>query len=414
MRKLIIVTLVVFAAALLVAAAFFFRATLIVSTNLSTAALTVDNKTATSSGTFRLFPGTHHLSIEAEGFIPYEKDHRLGLGQRVEVSVELLAIPSPVQISEEGSKFLALSLDKTSVFFLSPTGQLLSRTKDAVKPLTPDGAFRDAASISFAPDQEVAIYKTPDGTTNLYDFKRYDLVAQEHFVYGQGIGAINWILPKGEKLVYYFAPGTGEKSLISANRTNGDPERILNLTESNLDDVTVATSPDGKKAVLVSRPGTEFTKYDLSLFDFFTKTVAPVTNDGQKIDATFSPGGLRILFTRFREDPGKVLNHSLSVMDDDGKSRQDFEIRATLSKIAFLDDNRLVVASPGNNGDRLLRLNLEDGTETLYYVKSDKPYYFGSLQLSSDRKTLFALASETDPKAESGIVVAIPLETSEY
>lgn len=414
MRKWLAFTLIGFVVAFVIAAAFFFRATFLVSTNLSVAKVTVGNKSVTGSGTFRLSPGSHTLEINAPGYIPYKKAHRLGVGQRRKLSVELKVIPEPVTVSDQTTSFLSLSLDKSSVFFTSPSGQLLSRGSDTLTPLTPDGAFRDATFLSISPEQDVAIYKTSDGVTRLYDFKRYDLVAQEHFVYGTGIGAINWVLPKGEKLLYSFSPGTGEKSLVLANRTNRDPERLLNLNEAGLDDPTVATAPDGKVAVLASRPGSLYKKYDLYLFDFFTKAVAPATSDGQKIDALFSPGGKRILFTRFREDPQKLLNHTLSVMDATGKSRQDSQIRTTLSKIAFLDDDRIVVASPEAQGDKLFRLNLRDGTETDYYLKSDKPLYFGSLQLSSDRKTLFAIASETDPKARSGIVVAVPLETAEY
>jgi len=392
---------------------FFFRATVKVTATPTTAKISVDGQGASGRGTFRLWPGTHLVTIEEEGHIPFKRSEKLNIGQRVELTVELLAIPEAQTLSQNAVSLVGATTDKESVLFLGGDGKtLFSRTDGEEKALTP-AAFDNPIFLKMSPTQDIAVLKKQNGDIAIHDFKRYDLVAQEQFFYGRDIGAIDWVYPEGEKLLYTLLSGSGERSLILADRTNKSLERVLNLIEAGITDPAVAVAPDGKTALLITRPGNDFGKYNMYLFDLFTKRAKQLTTDGSKVDARFSPNGTRILYSRFEQDPDGLNNQLISTMDIDGRNRKDFDLRATLGQVDFLDDTKVVVAATEKSGDRLYRIDLASGEIIKFYHKIISGIHFSKIAIVGNGDFVYAVGG-TDPKEKRGTLYKIELVTDEY
>lgn len=404
-------------AALLVGATtfgvFFFRPQVSFSVTPATAKVTVGGSTAEGQSRFVLMPGTYEITIEQDGYIPFKRTERLGIARRLLLTIALKPVPPLKTLVSKPVTLINLSTDKKSILYISDNGKvLIARSDGEEKELTRE-VFDGPLYFKMSPQQDVAILKKTNAETFIHDFKRYDLVSQEQLFYGRDIGAIDWIYPDGAELLYAYAPGSGERSLIAADRTNKNVERVLNLREIGIFDPTVSVAPDGKTAVLVSRPGDDFAKHNMYLFDLFTKRARQLTTDGKKIDARFTPGGTRILYTRFEQDPDGLNNQLLSVMDVDGKNRKDFNIRTNLDQVDFLSENRLVVAATEKRGDRLYRLDLATGDIEPYYHETLPGVHFNKLVLSGDRGTVYFTGS-SNPKVKSGTLYSVKLETDEY
>jgi hypothetical protein len=413
MRPIIIPILASLVAGILSFLIFFFRPQVTVSVSPSTAKIRLGEAEAVGQGRFTVWPGTYEITIENPGFVPLQKSESLSVGKRLALSVELKPIPQSLALSLEPVLLVGLSTDKKAVLYVGNKGKTLySRTDKEQTVLTPD-SFNNPILFRLSPEQDVAILKNPNGDVFIHDFKRYNLVEQKQFLFGRDIGALDWIYPTGERLLYSYAPTSGERSLILADRTNKNIERVLNLKEVGIFNPTISVSPDGKTALLVSRPGSDYKSYTIFLFDLLTKRARQLTTDGNKVNARFDPSGKYILFTRYDQDPEGLVNQLLSVMEADGKNRKDFNIRTTLDQVGFLDEGALVIASSSKEGDQLLKFNLVSGESATYYYQAKEPIHFNKVVLAGDGKSIYATGSQKIQEPY-GTLYAIKLEMDEY
>lgn len=413
MKPFIAAALTALLLALITFFGFFFRPKLTLTLDPSTATVSFAGATRQGSGSFTVWPGSYELMIEKDGYIPFKRTEKLGVGQRVNVKIALKMIPKLIVVDEEPVYLVGSSSKGGEVLYIGNDGKtLFARNEGERKALTPD-SFNRPVSFVMSPTQDVALLKNANGEYFLHDFKRYNLVEQRQIFFGRDITGIDWLYPDATRLLYAYAPAGKERSLILADRTNKELDRVLNLKDAGITDPTVSVSPDGKIAVLVSRPGNEFTSYNMYLFDLFTKRARQLTTDGSKTDAKFSPSGKFILYTRFEQDADGINNQMLSTMDADGKNRKDFNLRANLDQVAFLSENVVVVAAAGKNGSELVRLNLASGATTRYYHEALAGRHISKIILSKDNKSVYMTASQ-NAKEKRGTLYVVPLATDEY
>lgn len=413
MRPIAIIILAALAAGLLAFGLLFFRPKLTLTVSPDSADVSFAGMARQGGGSFTTWPGRYELVIEKEGYIPLKRTEKLGIGQRLALTVALRPIPKPVPLTDEPVLLVGLAPNQQSVLYVGNSGKtLFARNGGEQRPMTPD-SFNWPILFQTSPTLDVAVLKNPNGDYFLHDFKRYNLVEQKQFFYGRDISGIDWLYPKATSLLYAYAPPGGERSLILADRTNKELNRVLNLKEAGIFDPTVSVSPDGKTAVLVSRPGKEFSKYNMFLVDLFTNRARQLTTDGSKIEAKFSPSGKSILYTRFEQDPDGLNNQMLSVMDADGKNRKDFALRANLDQVAFLSENVVVVAVAGKGGSQLIRLDLASGATVRYYHENSADRHINKLVVSSDNKSVYITADQS-AKEKRGTLYIIQLATDGY
>lgn len=358
---------------------FFFRATVIINPEPSNAQIEIAGKVSLGKTTIKLMPGTHRLKITSPGYVAFDQDITAKVSQRSELNIKLKTEPKLEKISNYPGQFVTTTLDGKSLLYLSNNGKTIYKVDNVLASenfssyaITPD-VFSDVANILWHPDKELAIIRYNDGDTSLYDFNRYDLLHQEKKDWGGGIKGISW-RSDGEKIIYYFEPGNGEKSLIRANKDNSGMERIFDMRPYSLIDPAVYWSADQKTVLLVSG--------ELHVFDVYTKTLKKIEGINAVTSAQFTPDSQKILYEK---------KGSLFIIGIDGKDNQDLGIQTTLKKLTWFDEASFVYAvrEAGKNTDSLLKYNLVSKEQISFDYGSSGAVNASGLIISSDKNKLF-------------------------
>ncbi|MCX6811950.1 MAG: PEGA domain-containing protein [Candidatus Berkelbacteria bacterium] len=344
---LIILALIIIGAAYLLV---FYKSTLDVSVSAPGAKITLDNKSATA-GTNKIKPGKYDLKIEKEGFAPYIKKVEVKYFKKTSLSIVLKETPEIISIYESEMNYLAYNKDYGLYLFYIPKEEAFYRIvadkldeQKTAPVLTSPHYIKNVVDIVWNPDCMTAVIKiknddtllngtpfynpkAPQGEimTYLYDFGRYDLLHQEAKFWGTGIGDIEFT-PKGDQVAYYFEPGTGEKSLVVANKDNSSINRIADLR--SFERPVISWSPDLKNIVIVNR-STLYDTNKIFVFSLIDKTLNPVTDFGKNIEAIFDLKGEKIVYSTYSSDPDFENYSLLSVMDKDGQNKKELKVRSS-------------------------------------------------------------------------------------
>lgn len=354
----------------------FHKGTLAINPTPVTAKTTVNNNSQTGPGKFRLTPGTYNVIIEAEGYVSYIKDINIESSTTVNVNAILKQIPAPKKIYSQNVNFLYKGLED-SLLFLSNSGKTIYRInnitpdKQDVIPVTPD-TFSDLTEINWSPDKELAVMKKSKSTF-LYDFKRYDLLHQEITAWPEGVGEVAWS-PDGKYIAYYFNPPRGEKTIIRADRSNSNQERLYNLKNSEIVNPRLVWSEDGKKIMLLTD--------NIYLLDVYSKELTKIVDKENVNDAVFTPDSQSIIYSNVQ---------GLFLTDLAGATKRNLEAQTTASKTVFYPETKEILAAVPSAGksDTLLKINYETGEKQPYYYDQAMITNFTNMIILSDKKTLY-------------------------
>lgn len=377
---LIIVALIIIGVAYLL---FFYKSTLDVSVSAPGAKITLDNKSA-SIGINKIKPGKYDLKIEKEGFVPYTKKVEIKYFKNASLSIVLKEIPKVTSIYQGEANYLAYNKEYDFYLFYVPSESAFYRI-DASKPEGEQSAptlisphyIKSLINVIWNPDRLTAILKikndnavlagtpfynpniSPDAVmTYLYDFGRYDLLHQEARFWSAGIGDIEFT-PKGDQVAYYFEPGTGEKSLVVANKDNSAINRIADLR--SFFSPLISWASDLKNIVIVNRSTTAHETNKIYVFDLINKTLNAVTDTGNNIEAEFDLKGEKIVYGTYSSDPDFINYSLLSVMDKDGQNKKELHLRSYIPQTAFnVSGELLALAEKEKDNYSLVSVNLSD------------------------------------------------------
>ena len=202
----------------------------------------------------------------------------------------------------------------------------------------------------------------------LYDFGRYDLLHQEAHFWGTGIGDIEFT-PKGDQVGYYFEPGTGEKSLIIANKDNSAMNRILDLR--NFENPSLSWSSDLKNIVITNK-SKDYSNNKIYLFNLIEKTSTPITETGDNLGAIFDPKGEKIVYATYSSDPDFITRSLLSVMDRAGQNKKELKARSFIKNSIFSSSHGLLLLSEKEKDKYSpISINLSDLRKTDYVFSGE-------------------------------------------
>lgn len=322
------------------------------------ATVTVDNapiKLIRGERGITITPGKHTVKIQADGYIGTVQEIDIARASRKKIDLSLKEIPQPVSIEEKGS-FLSAGQNSGEFFYLDSAGTtlyklLVSNNPDGslnVKkdPIT-SARINGVNSIAWSPNKDLALFKKEDGVY-LFDFHKYDFVNQTETLWGKDIGDVAWS-PDNSKIAYYYAPPSGEKSLIFANTTNTEITRVLNLAEAGIENPLLRWSPDSSLLMLIPR-STSYPTNKIYGYQVYSGKLVTLTESGNQVDAAFSPKGDKILYATYSKDESSSIPLIISMMNIDGGEKRNLTLRAELPKIVWSSDEKNLLVANFDSG----------------------------------------------------------------
>ncbi len=325
----------------------------------ASAKLTIDNAPVyvNRSGVARITikPGTHLIKVESEGYLSLSEELNFGRGSKVTYSLTLKEKPK-ISTIEQNAQFLATGKNSDEILYLDPTGKTIFKAKlslgdeqkiiTAKLPITSDrlSGIRD---IIWSPNRDLALFKKDDGYY-LFDFQKYDFVHQTETFWGKDIGDVAWS-PDNSKIAYYYAPATGERSLIFANITNSEITRIINFNDYKIENPFLSWSPDSEYLIIIPR-GTNYSENKIYLYDTYSGTLKAITDLGSQINAKFSPDSNQILYATYNKISDEFDPFVLSIMNKDGTNQKNLNIKTDVKSSAWLNSTTLLAAQYNRSG----------------------------------------------------------------
>lgn len=326
-----------------------------------------------------LSPGEHKIKVEAESYNAVEQTIICKRGRQMKVEIVLEESAKPSTISE-GARILTYGKEKNEIFFLNSAGNtmyksVLSASADGsvagdTVPIT-TGNLSGINDIVLSPNRELALFKKSDGIY-LFDFKKYDFVNQTESLFGRDIGSIAWA-PDSSKIAYYYNPVGGEKTLIFADVTNQNMERVINFAEIGIENPFLAWSPDSRWLIVISQDASHETNKVL-LFDSYSRTFKEVTESGNQIEAAFSPDSQQIIYSTHSKDSANPIPNLLSIMNKDGTEKKSLDLRTRIAEVTWVGDFSSLavgVTDPESNIDQIILFDIASKNKSVVFQSNN-------------------------------------------
>ncbi len=392
--------------ALVLAIWFFSRSLVTIDVTPRTAGIWLDGqpvKVVAGSASINTSIGNHQLKIAADNYIGENDAITLNRGFNKKMIINLTQTPRPVQINSAGVLLMKGS-DFNDGYYLS--GSTIYKTKVGLdengsvsvsenRPIT-GAVVNDVREIIWSPDKALALLRH-SGSVSLFDFMKYDFVHQTDTPWGgNDIGSIAWS-PDNSKIAYYYAPSTGEKSLIFANITNANIERMENFAQLGIDNPLLRWSPDSEWLLIIPR-NKNAADNKIYLYNVYSRQLKTIT-DGNQLDAVFSPDSNHILYNSSGtlSVPSATLSSGggtlpeLNLMDKDGSNKVDLKIKANLSTVVWTKDAKNIIVAtvdPSTNLPTIFRFDTDKAALNGFSISNLGNVSIQSIAFSDDGKLL--------------------------
>jgi len=394
------------------------RSTLVLTISPQDSVVTVNNRVLypDSNGKIRevFTPGIYTLRVDKDNYITEIEEINLKKAGKLSLEISLKEAPKPYTIAEladdgqeitQNVQFISEADDFNSIFYFADNASTLYKAKFKINDngeietvVNRDISNPPLAGINeivWSPKKDAAIFKKDDGVY-IFDFKKYNFISQEEVKYGENIGDIAWS-PDDSKIAYYYAPASGEKSLIFANKTNTEVTRVANFAELDIENPYLTWSPDSEWLIVIPR-NPDVNQNKIYLFNAYTRSFKQVTDTGGQLEAKFSPNGEKIIYSTESRDPNHPVNAVVSVMDKNGENKKSLDLRADISKINWFNNSekKIIVATYNNdkNQESVFGFDIEKKEKDSFTLNLSGKKYISELSLSRENNLLFYIANE--------------------
>jgi len=328
------------------------------------------------------------LKVESDDYIGYKEEITLARGKNYSKKITLKTAPMPIEIAAS-AQFIAVK--NNEIFYQNPSDKLIYLSKikfsaggeiqpESTQAIT-SSAIENVDNILWSPTRELLLLKR--GTdVNLFDFKKYDFVNQQEALFGHYIGDIVWS-PDNSRVAYYYAPPSGEKSLIFSDAANKDIFRAANLKNLNINNPYIAFSPDSQWLVIIPR-NQNFEENKIFLMNVFTKEVKEINSTGNQKEAIFSSDNQKIIYSTFSSNPNNLIHRDLSVMNLNGSEKKSLGVSAKASDVRYWNNPNKVFLLRTTENSKLELADLLDNTLTDFFFKGQNQTNISEIILSGN------------------------------
>ncbi len=399
-KNVIIITSVIIVA-LIIYIAFFLHGRITVEVMPENAIVTIDNKpmeVKNGKSSFSATLGKHTIKVEADDYIGYKEEITLKRGRNYAKKVALVKAPAPIEIAPSASN---IAINGNQVFYQNTSDKLIYRAiigqneigeiavkeNQAItaKPIT------NVDKIVWSPSKELMLLKRGENV-DLFDFKKYDFVNQQETTFGSDIGDIVWS-PDDSRIAYYYAPLSGEKSIIFANKTNSTKYRVANLAELGISDPYLAFSPNSEWLAVIPR-NKNYAENTIYLINVFTKEIKKITDTGDQKEAIFTVDSEKIIYSTYSTDRNNPYKQALSVMDLAGQNKKSLKINGSASSIRYWNDANRIFLPRSGDSSKLVLYDIENGNTTDFYFQGQNDSEISEILLNDDQKSAIFVSKD--------------------
>lgn len=399
--KRLIISSIVVVAAFMFYVAFFLHARISVEITPENAVVTIDNKpmeVKNGKSSFSATLGKHTIKIEADNYIGYKEDIDLKRGRNYSKKISLNKAPEPTEITSNAS---GLAIKDNWIYYQSSNDKLIYRATLTKKengtveikenqPIT-SNPISNVDKIIWGPNKELLLLKR-GGTINLFDFKKYDFVHQKETLFGQDIGDIAWS-PDDSRIAYYYAPSSGERSIIFANKTNDIKYRVVNLAELGIFDPYIAFSPNSEWLLMIPR-NKNYQENHIYLINVFTKSITKLDDTGDQKEAIFSADSQKIIYSTYSTDRNNPYKQKLSIMNLDGGDKKSLKLAGRASDIKYWSDPNKIFLPRSDDSSKLVLYDIENGDVVDFYFKGQGNSDISEIVLSEDKNSAIFISRD--------------------
>jgi hypothetical protein len=390
---------------------FFYQATVTINIEPPNASISLDGQKIEKN--FVAKPGTHELSVGAEGYLSYNKEIEINYfsNQPIEVSLQKspqFTVLDGVKNLDQGAiSNLDYNEEKNTLFYLKNEACWrlnLNHKKPQPEKISPS-IFKNVRRLIWSKDNLGAVLQidnprelkgtkfyreTSQTTTWFYDFKRYDLLNQVAHYWGKGIGGIG-MAPDQERVGHFFSTLSPETSLVISNLRRNDVSRVARI--SKYQNPYISWQPN-RRYILIVKDNliTGFDTYLDSLIDI---------SEGSFEMAQVIPSGEKILYL----SPTYGVDKPASIMDLNGEEKENLNFNFRFNNIDWVGDDRFCGVGSKENSSLAFCYNIGEALEEMAWPKTDSSN-ITETEVSFDDKKFFLI--------KSGQLVSLDIITKNY
>jgi Tol biopolymer transport system component len=363
---------------LLIYLLFFIRGKVTVEVVPTSAVVTLDNQPGNFSGgsvSFLASLGKHTLKVEAADYVGYKEEINLRRGKNYSKKNALEKSPSPVELAGSASD---IAIKGNEIFYKNTSDGLfyLATIDYAGKEAKITGTKKitstpvtNSDKVIWSPTKELILLKK-GSSVSLLDFKKYDFVNQNVVHFSDNVGDIVWA-PDNSRIAYYYAPPSGERSIIFSNATNSTVYRAANLASLRINDPYIAFSPDSQWLVVIPRNST-YDQNVIYLLNVYTKEMKVLNSDGNQKEAIFSADSKRVIFSTYDTASSGAVKRKVGVIDLDGSNKKYFSLAANTSFGRYWKETNKIFLPIVDGGSKLVLVDIDDGKTNDFYFNGQR------------------------------------------
>jgi len=302
---------------------FFFKASIEIKVEPNNALLEIDNRQH-SIGINKVKPGNREIKISAPGYETFQKRMVIQYFSNQPFFLKLKKIPLLKKLDHGKISFLDYNQEKNFLYYIkNQAAYRINLNQENSKPeKISKNFFKNLKYLVWAKDNQGAVAKLGD-KTYYYDFGRYNLLNQTVKFWGRQIGSFA-LAPDRQRIAYFQSTTGPEKSLVLSNTQHSSSQRVAKLKKFS--HPQLSWQPNRQYILILE-------KYRVNIYDTYSDELSRVAVGGPYQEGVVTPDSERILYAT----PTPASQPALSLMNLEGKERENLNINASFKEIDWLD-----------------------------------------------------------------------------
>ena len=305
--------------------------------------------------------GQYTLTIKKGGYLPFTQNINLGKGKIAKIRPTFTILPSAEKQTirkYENISFVRPSADQRSIYFLGDNQSIYRmEVANQVQMKITDNPIGGIEDIQWSIDSNTALITQSDGIYT-QEINKYDLVSQKSLkLSGREVISPVWDPINRNRIAFALYKSNGEKSLAYSDPLMKQIDRKADLSKLSISNPKLVWAGNSSYIALIGR-SSDYTKNNLWIYNALTGTVDQITTDGYISNASFSPNGKYLIFSKMNKQ-AEVIDNLFILDTANYEVGQIKDVKNPVEGIAWKSDDYIFV--PNQSGNYIELINVTNG-----------------------------------------------------